>query len=238
MLRIAVCDDDEQARELVKSYVQRLATEEHIPAFVLTFEGGSGLLSHYPEKLDLLFLDVQMPGINGIETAKELRRLDREVTLIFMTNFAQYAIEGYSVQAYQYLLKPVSYARFQKELRDIFLQRSRLKGENFSIKNDQGVFQISVKRILYVETAESKNVLIHLEEGTVTAYLSLRQIQEELNRFGCFYRCHNSYLVNFDFIRAIQRDCVLLTDGKQLPVSRYRRKEMVKQYMEYVGGLL
>ena len=238
MIRIAICDDNAQTCALLHGYARRLAEEEGFPISIQTFTGGDELLRRYPERLDLLILDVQMPGINGIETARELRCFDREVTLVFMTNFAQYAIDGYSVQAYQYLLKPVAYSRFRKELAPILRQKIRQKGEGFCIKNDQGVFHVSVRQILYVETTVSKNVLVHLEGETITAYMSLRQAETELGSSGCFYRCHNSYLVNFNYVRSIQKDDVILSNGKRIPVSRQRRKEMVDRFMDYVGGLL
>ena len=115
-MKIAIVDDEKKATGLIKKYIDQFTVEYHFEIQVSVFHNPQDFLEKYTKDYDLVFLDVEMAGINGIETAKELRRVDGNVVLMFITNMAQYAIHGYEVEAVDYVLKPLSYADFSMKL--------------------------------------------------------------------------------------------------------------------------
>lgn len=115
-LKIALCDDDTSSISRTEAYIRKICQGNTVSIEFYRFKDGAALLDNYPKELDLLFLDIEMPFVNGVEMAREIRRRDTHVVVVFMSNFEKYAIQGYEVGAWRYLLKPVTWERFQKEL--------------------------------------------------------------------------------------------------------------------------
>ena len=125
-MRLALVDDDAEIRSLLRAYVQRYNTEYGTSISTYDFTRGSDLLHNYERGVfDVIFLDIEMPGINGMETATQIRRIDDAVALVFVTHLAQFAVQGYEVQASDYIIKPLSYFDFAMK-------------NNAHIKNDWG----------------------------------------------------------------------------------------------------
>lgn len=236
-MKIAVCDDDKNNILQVESYVRKYCEDNHIEgAQILTFPSAVELLEAYPQDLDILLMDVQMPGTDGIEVAREIRTHDENVVLIYMTNYEKYAIEGYSVQAYGYLLKPVTYDILSHELASAFTLVSRRRVENISLRGEEGYLIIPIRDIDLIET-EGKYVRLYIREQPHLIYQSMKQM-EELMKGKNFFRVHTAYMVSFACIQKIGKDSVILKSGKELPLSRHRKKEFMEKYMDYIGGQL
>lgn len=238
MIKIAICDDDMAIVLQVKKFFQAIEENDY-PAGrleILTFSSGLELLERYPEELDILFLDIQMPGMNGIQIAQEIRQNDEYVTLIFMTNYVRYAVQGYTVHAYNYLLKPLNLESFRQEILPLLKRFSIEAGKSLSLKNDSGYFTVQLKTVLYIETL-SKNVRIHTDSRNILAFCSMKSMEEQL-RERRFFRIHTSFLVNMDYIEVIEANHVVLRNGEKLPVSKHRKKKFVNVYLSYVGNLL
>ena len=238
MLRIAICDDDQVCRATAENMIRRLAEEEALTVCVLGYSSGEELLADYPENLDILLLDIEMPGINGIETAREIRKTDPELTMVFMTSFAQYAIEGYTVKAYRYLLKPLGYPSFSQELREVFRTLYYRCDPDIVVRNDQGLFRLTVKDIQYAETAPNKHVRIHSAANSVLCYQTMQSVEGLLEPYRMFFRCHTSFLINFHAVSEITGNDVRLISGALIPVSKHRRKDMLTEYTRFLGRLI
>lgn len=236
-MKIAICDDDRSNCLLVENYIKKYCSESGVENIqTLIYESPFELLENYPKGLDILFLDIQMPGYDGIETAKEIRRFDQRLILIYMTNYAQYAIQGYSVQAYNYLLKPISYDTIRQELCTVFKNLQKQQKKPVTLHCETGYVTILPEDIYMVET-DGKNVIVYTAQETLRVYKSMKQMAELLAPAGMF-RIHTAYLISMLYILKVKKDSVVLKSGRELPLSRHRKKEFMNQYMDYVGGLM
>lgn len=235
-MKIAICDDDQKNCQLVEEMITRYCREEKIQDVrIRSFPNPLDLLEKYPRELDLLLLDIEMPGMDGIQVAREIRTFDQKVILIYMTNYAKYAIDGYSVQAYNYLLKPVTYEILSRELGTVFRLIGQRRKNSVTLHCEDGYFTFSPEDIETAET-KGKNVLLHTHEGSHLVYKSMKNMEE---LFGTtMFRIHTAYLVSLSSVKGIGRDSVILKSGKELPLSRHRKREFMDRYMKYIGGLL
>ena len=228
-VRVAVCEDDAAQRERILEYVDVLAGQLGLVASTREFSSGEELLFQYPEDLDILLLDIRMEGMDGIQTAREVRRADENVCIVFMTNYLQYAVDGYKVQAFRYLLKPVSFSQFKDEMVGAFLACVRRKSDAYCIANGGERTFVAPRDILYVEMTRRKACLFHLPDRILESYVPLARCERELGELAdCFYRCHASYLINLDMVKVVRKTDVVMADGCTVPVSRQRKAGLVE----------
>lgn len=233
MMQIAVCDDEEIVREQIKE----LIIEQKKDCQVVQFVSGEELLAAH-ESFDLIFLDIQLDGMTGIEVAREFRNRGDEVFLIFVTGAKEYIFDAFDVSAFQYLLKPISEKRFS----EIF---ARAKRELEKKKHVEplifkiGGRHVRVKReqILYAES-KGRKAGIHTKQEELEIYADMKSLEGQLGEaFAC---CHKGLLVNMGYIQEYDRDKILLTNGQELYLSRRKSGEFVKKYLQYLrkGGKL
>ena len=237
-LRIAICDDDQSCLDNVEALLNRMSAELGNPFEILRYPDGADLTETYPTELDALFLDIEMPFMNGIETAREIRKRDRNVLLVLMSNYEKYAIHGYEFGAWRYLLKPVTWAHFERELRQPFEQMIRKEKDYLYVRNDSGVYSVAFQDLLYATTNYKKNVVLYLTDGRqVECYQTLSALEAQLAGHS-FFRCHSGFLVNLAGVSQIGRDSLTLRDGERIPVSKHRRKDLMNAFIDFAGTLL
>ena len=232
-MKIAVVDDSPRDLQLIKGYVERYFKENGGDYQVRTFENGLEFLDEEKLSFDIVFMDVEMPHLNGIETARNFRKRDKMAVLVFITNMAQYAIHGYEVDAIEYMVKPVEYYNFfdkmEKALR--FVKRDQEK--TLLLHGQEVTARIPVSGIYYMEK-ERNYILFHTKEGDFRERGSMGEMEEKLAGSG-FSRCITGCLVNLRYISKMSKDAVWVGD-RCLPISRSQRKQFAKDFADFLGG--
>lgn len=233
MIRIAIVEDDAAYREQLNGFVDRYQREQGEEFSVASFADGLEIAEEYKAAYDIIFLDIEMKHLNGMETAKHIRRQDKNVVLIFITNLAQFAIQGYEVEALDYVLKPVSYFAFSQELQKA-VKKVRERTEFFlRIVQESSMVRLDVAKITYIES-QGHNVVYHTEEGQYVNRDSLKSVEQKLAGRS-FSRCNNCYLVNLAHVQKVDKSTVTVA-GEPLQMSRPRRKAFMEALAAYVGG--
>lgn len=219
-MRIAVCDDELQCRRQLVDAVH--SVEKSLDVMVSAFEDGEELLRGFEESpYDLVFLDIEMPGMDGITVARSLRKLSGDVAIVFLTAHIEYALEGYEVNALRYLTKPVQPEKL-REIIDHVAAKSRAQ-RSIWIKTDCEEIRLSLSDILYFE-AQNQNVLIRTVRQEYTVRHNISDYEKELAADG-FFRVHRGYLVSLRRISSLGKGEVVLGDIR-VPVSRSKEKEL------------
>lgn len=234
-IKIAICDDEYIHRKVLLKYVKMLFVKGSYE--VVEFISGEELIGKYPNGLDIILLDIQMMGINGIETAKKIRLFDTNVTIIFTTAISEFMQEGYEVRAFRYLLKPIEYNDFSKHLSQCKSEIIKNREKYILIKEiDEGQsIIVPINTILYVEI-ESRITLVHTDNKTYKTRESIKNIEDELKEHS-FYRCHRAYLINLHKINSIGKNNAIIK-GNEVLVSRYKEKELKMKITDILGSLI
>ena len=233
MIRIALVEDEAEVRAQLQGYVQRHTRQYGTEFAVTEFTDGMELLDDYRPVYDILFLDVEMKHLDGMETAQRIRALDSDVMIVFITNMAQYAIKGYAVGALDYVLKPVPYFAFSQQLQKAEEQLRRRTRHYLAVPVEGGLRRLDTSRIYYIES-EGHRVRFYTEEGDFAAPGALKALEEKLADRP-FARCNSGYLVNLAQVQAVQQNTVQV-GPYELQVSRPKRKSFLAALTDYIGG--
>ena len=233
MTRIAIVEDEAAVREQLAGYVQRYTRQYGTPFEVTEFADGMEILEDYRPQFDIIFLDVEMKHLDGMETARRIRERDGGVLIVFITNMAQYAIKGYAVGALDYVLKPVPYFAFSQQLQKVEEQLRRRTRHYLAVPVEGGLRRLDTSRIYYIES-EGHRVHFYTEEGDFAAPGALKALEEKLADRP-FARCNSGYLVNLAQVQAVQQNTVEV-GPYELQVSRPKRKSFLAALTDYIGG--
>lgn len=233
MTRIAIVEDEAAVREQLAGYVQRYTRQYGTPFEVTEFADGMEILEDYRPQFDIIFLDVEMKYLDGMETARRIRERDGGVLIVFITNMAQYAIRGYAVGALDYVLKPVPYFAFSQQLQKAEEQLRRRTRHYLAVPVEGGLRRLDTSRIYYIES-EGHRVHFYTEEGDFAAPGALKALEEKLADRP-FARCNSGYLVNLAQVQAVQQNTVEV-GPYELQVSRPKRKSFLAALTDYIGG--
>lgn len=214
-------------------YVKRYFTEKPQPFETDVFEDGIDFISDYGGGYDLVLMDIAMPHMNGLEAAKRLREADREVCLVFVTTLAQYAIRGYEVNAFDFLVKPVSYELFRIKMDRICEHVGRKRGESFTVQSAGMMKKVPLDRIYYVESVKHY-LFFHTADGELKMRGSLSEIDEFFRGNG-FAGVNRSLLVNLMHVDGYDAQEVSVA-GEKLPLSRVYKTDFLNALTRYVGG--
>ena len=226
-MRIAIVDDDLSCVQVLQGHLNRYAAEAGVETTVTVHGNGISFLEDRRE-YDVIFLDIDMPLMNGLDAARKLREKDEGAVLIFVTSLAQYALRGYEVNAMDFMVKPVSYSAFQFTMKRAEKASSGKKKAKLVIETREGFVRRSADELLYVEV-QGHNLTYHFPDGTITARGKLSSTEEKLRSSG-FLRCNNCYLLNPRHIRTVKGYEVVI-GSDTLAISHPRKK----QFMEELG---
>ena len=228
MIKIGIVEDEQAAANLLRNYIDRYGEKNKLEFSVTHMLDGLDLVEDYQGQYDILLLDIQMKHLDGMSAAEKIRKQDSDVVIIFITTTVQYAVQGYSVDALGYVLKPVPYTALE-QLLDKAIQRVKAKQEHVYIRvsvDDQQI-RLDCDQIEYIES-QRNNVLIHTGNQVYTTAGPLKKYEELLGEHG-FSKCHNAYLVNLGMVEAVKKEEVVLGSGDKLPISRARKKEFMAE---------
>lgn len=231
-MRIAILEDNPLNAEVLQNYLIQFAQEEHVSINYTHFSNGQEFLNQVHTNWDLILLDIEMPFINGMEVAKEIRKFDSNVLIIFITQLTQYAIEGYSVQALDYILKPINYYALAMKLKQVMQILISRQSQFLIVSNQHGKIKLNLDQLRYVEVYDHTLSYHTLSDTfTSTSFRSLNKLAEVINSTN-FSRCHQGYLVNLQYVTSYNKSFVFL-DSDQLPISRTYYKPFLESLLTY-----
>lgn len=225
----AVCDDDEIFRKEIKAFLLDYKTEHRLQIDVLEFENGSSLLN-CEEQYDIVFLDYQMPSLNGMEAARILRSRKNLCCIIFVTSFPEFVLESFEVNTYRFLVKPVDKNKLTECIDSFIKDKKMLSPVVANVCGEQVI--INSEDIILLE-GSGKYCNIRTADKTIQSSKTLSAVLELLPS-QCFFRIHKSYAINLYCVVSIKDEFVTLNNGEKLKISRNRLKDFKKAYRDFV----
>lgn len=236
MIRIAIVEDDKKDLQTLQDYLNRYEQENSVHFQITAFLDGLDIVSDYKAEYDIVLLDIQMKHLDGMRTAEKIRQLDEDVIFIFVTSTVQFAVQGYTVDALGYVLKPVPYLAFSQIIHKAARQIEKKRRRSYlTFEADGGQMKLDTAQIYYIES-QKHDILIQSEKGSFRTSGPLKRMEEILEPQG-FAKCHNAYLVNLLHVNALLPNVVRLSGDITLPVSRARKKTFLDSFTDYVGGI-
>lgn len=233
MIKTAIVEDEQPAYQTLKEYLERFGKENNVEFSITHYSEGLSFLEEC-EGYDLVFMDIELPNLNGMDIATKLREKDTRVALIFVTNMVQYAIRGYSVDAIDYVLKPIQYNRFYSLMMKVSRVISLNQEKELVLKTSSGVKKVSLSTLLYIQITD--HLLIYKTDNEeYEVWGSLANAEKELPG-EMFCRCNNSTIINLKQVTSFDKECVYLTKKKiAVTVSRSRRKGVLQLLNAQMG---
>ncbi len=236
MLQIALCDDNADDLSNLAQFINSYKLSKNFSCEYVSFTNGFELLSALEKgkRFDIYCLDIIMPGFTGIDTAKEIRKFDKNAPILFFTSSPEFALEGYSVKAINYVLKPITKEKFFAIFDDVLEQISVKKDEDrIVVKSSVGVQKILISNLVFIE-ALGRSVLYHLLSGKIVKCAeSFSSAEEKLFKYECFVKPHRSYLVNMQYIDTIDTNQMTLQTLAVIPIAQGKSKEIKQLYLSY-----
>ena len=234
MIHIAICDDEKHMSDHIRSMVLNFFRKKNREISLRMFSGGEELLS-YNGQIDILFLDIQMKDMDGMETARKLRAGQFRGVLIFITVLKEMVFQSFEVQAYDYLVKPVDKKQFEKTMERLYASTQNASEDSLLVQKGYEGRIIPKDEIVFCEIIDRK-IYLNLASGEVVDYYErIENLETKLD--NRFYRCHRSYLINLKHLKGYKNGTACMDNGKDIPVSRLRSKEfsgVVLQYMKNI----
>lgn len=233
-MKIAVVEDNKDDGKILEELLRQYFLHEKINVEIEFFASGEDILVEWPLEFDIVFLDIQMEKLNGIEVASKIRETNERVVIIFVTNNPQYSLAGYSVEALDYVIKPVSFELLERVIPRALRKLGNSNRACLTIHNNDGYFVVNLSDVYYIEF-ENRRVVIHTRTGLVTCVKTLQYIEEQMPK--TFFRCHSAFLINLLEVESLQGQYVIVA-GKMIPISKHRRKEFIGALTDCVGDQL
>jgi len=235
MIKIAFCDDEMEVLHQMNELLDRYQVERNEDITYAAFQSPFELLTEIEKGIrpDILFLDVVMPGQNGMDVAKEIRQYDTNMKIIFLTSSPEFAVESYTVGAYFYQLKPIWEESFFRLMDSVLSECEKKKKNSLILRSKDGITRVNLQQLEYCEVLGRK-LLFHLENGAVLEGAgSLDDLAGQLMQYSNFFRPHRSFLVNMEYIQNISSRSIKMVNDAVIPIPHGKCSEIKNTYMEY-----
>ena len=231
--KIAIVEDEQKYRDVLKENLKNYSNENHVEFNIDEYSDGYNLIDNYQCQYNILFLDIELIQLNGIKTAEKIREMDSKVTIIFVTNLINFAVKGYEVDAQSFLIKPVTYFKFSRELQRALKKIDQQNDHHVIINTESGIKKIDSFQIQFIESVKHELIISTLEKD-YSLWGTLKEWEEKLSSQN-FYRCNNSYIINLEHVKGVDGDYVIV-DKARLKISRARKKKFMDVLTEYFKG--
>lgn len=233
-MNIAICDDEKPQRDLVQKYVYEWAEKKNKKINIFLFESSEKFSFYWSEEktIDLILLDIQMGTQSGVELAKKIRKTDEDMQIVFITAITEYIAEGYEVEALNYLVKPIEKQRLFRCLDKASLKEKCVESK-ILLETKQGMIRIAVNDIWYLESfghqcmINTKNDVYEVKESIGNLETNIKFEEDS------FIKCHRSYLINLKHVSKIEKESVVMDDGRNIPISRNSYKKVVQSFIDF-----
>lgn len=233
MLRIAIVEDEESAQNTLCEYIKRYYDGDDSKYGITVYDRAELVLNNYRTGYDIIFMDVKLPGMDGMQLSREIRKLDSAVMIIFVTNLAQFAVKGYEVSAFDFVVKPVGYSDFALKFKRAETTIENKRDIDITVSERYKTTRLSSGEILYVEVV-GHYLYYHTQSETIKGYGSISELEKTLAP-KCFMRCNNCYLVNPRFIKCVEGYTVVMKNGDELLISHQRKKAFMTELTVWLG---
>lgn len=234
MYHIAIVEDEKDFSEQLQAFLLQYGKEQEMEFQISVFFDGAEILEQYEEnKYDVILLDIEMPKINGMETAEKIREMDEDVVLMFITNMASYAIRGYSVGALDFVMKPINYYTFSTKMTRALKRVQKRTLKPIVLNLPDGMKKIDAKEIYFVEV-QNRMLHYHTAEGELVLRGTLQGAEEMLSDYP-FIRCNHWYIVNLMHVSEVRKN-IAVVGTHELEISRRNKSAFLKALTEYMGG--
>ncbi len=232
MIKIAICDDEKTMCEYLEQKVSEILKKWNIVFSIVCYTDAlkcfqSGL------SFDLMFLDIQMPHLNGIALAKKLRKQSSKCELIFVTILKEYVLYAFEVEAADYIYKPIELHRLEKALKRVIKRLENQYKKCIFVQTKNYCKTIYLEEIYYIEVINRK-IYVYTQNGIIEYYGKLQEVQYQLDER--FIKCHRSYIINIDYLSHYENGMIQMKNGSTVPVSRLRQKELIDTVFQYIKG--
>lgn len=231
MPEIAIVEDRKDAVHNLEDHIARYNKEKGADCRYTVFENGLFFIENYKPVYDVVFMDIEMPLMNGMEAAQRLRKVDPCVPLVFITDLKQYALKGYEVEAMDFLVKPVGYAAFATMMERVE-RRSVKREERLVLSTASGTYKVNIADIFFIDMS-GHNVVYHTTNGEISFFGSLSEEEKRLPS-GRFARCNSGYIVNLARVKKVQDNEVYIADAS-LPISRNKKATFMQELLNYMS---
>lgn len=206
MYHIAIVEDEISFVQQLQTYLCRFSEENQMEFKVSVFQDGADILKDYKREYDAIFLDIEMPQVNGMEVAEQIRDMDDDVIIMFITNMAQYAIQGYSVGALDFVMKPINYYTFALKLKRVLkrVDKKDKEQEHIILHLPDGVKKLDIRHIYYVEV-QNRTLYYYTSKGTFSVKGTLQSVEKQLEKYS-FAKCNHWYLVNLKHVKEVRKN--------------------------------
>lgn len=232
MIRIALVEDDAACRQMLMDYLARYEEECAEVFRISQFTDGTEIVNDYKANYDIILLDIDMRFMDGMTAAERIRKQDMEVVIIFVTNMPQYVMQGYTVGAMDYVLKPITYYAFSQRIDRAIQRMKRRRKRYIAVTNQSGMIKLDVSQITYIEVRDHE-LVYHTKKDTISTKGTLSDAHQMLND-RTFFRCNKSFLINLEYVEAVRNYDVQIGD-MWLPVSRTKKKALLDALNDYIN---